>query len=47
MKQYRILMYVDGAWWPYGTYSDANRANEIAMQIRDEREVDVWVKEVD
>ena len=42
---YRIEMYVDGSWWPYGTYKDRDRANEIAMVVRDERRI--WVRVVE
>ena len=44
-KMYEVQMYVDGKWWPYGKWSDANRANEVAMEVRDER--DVWVQVVE
>mgnify|MGYP006928474175 CR=1 FL=1 len=32
----------DDKWYEYGRYSDQNRANEIAMQVRDSR--GCWVK---
>lgn len=34
----------DDRWYEYGKYSDRNRANEIAMQVRDSR--GCWVKVV-
>lgn len=34
-------MEIDGIKYTYGEYKDANRANEIAMQVRDQR--DIWV----
>lgn len=35
---YTVMMSFDygDTWYPYGTY-DEHRANEIAMQVRDER----------
>ena len=42
---YRIEMYVNGKWWEYGTYKDRDRANEIAMIVRDERRI--WVRVVE
>lgn len=32
------------AWYPYGTYANRGVANELAMQIRDERKCEVWVR---
>ena len=36
---YNVLMEVTGEEYVYGKYTDRNKANEIAMQIRDERNV--------
>ncbi len=33
-------------WYPYGTYADRNKANEVAMDVRDQRECRVRVLEV-
>ena len=32
--------------YEYGTYADRNKANEVAMWVRDTRECDVSVTEV-
>lgn len=40
-------MIVDGTEYVYGRYEDRKRANEIAMEVRDERRVDVYVRRVD
>lgn len=40
-----VWMMVDGAEYKYGTYSDRDRANEIAMQVRRERDIDTYVAE--
>lgn len=40
-----VWMVVDGEEYKYGTYSDKDRANEIAMQVRRERDIDTYVAE--
>ena len=42
---FNVMMVVDGEVYKYGTYSNRNRANEIAMQVREEREVETYVEE--
>lgn len=42
---YRIVMEIDGIQYTYGRCEDANRANEIAMQVRDQRNVWTYVIE--
>lgn len=42
---WEIVMEIDGEEYTYGKYSDRARANEIAMQVRDERGVSVSVYE--
>ena len=42
---YNVIMEVNGEEYVYGKYTDRNKANEIAMQIRDERNVDTSVYE--
>lgn len=43
---YRIMMIVEDEIYVYGTYSDRDRANEIAMQVREERDIQTYVEEV-
>ena len=43
---FQIIMVVDGCEYVYGTYNDRHRANEIAMQVRDQRQIWVYVIEV-
>ena len=38
-EMYNVIMEVNGEEYVYGKYADRNKANEIAMQIRDERNV--------
>lgn len=45
-KMWEIVMEIDGQEYTYGKYSDRTKANEIAMQVRDERGVSVSVYEV-
>lgn len=43
---YRVMMMVDGQEYVYGTYADRNKANEVAMTVRYERDVWTFVEEV-
>ncbi len=50
--QAQIIMVVDGEEYAYGTYpyntnEEKNKVNELAMKIREEREVGTYVKEVE
>lgn len=40
---YEVVMEIDGKEYVYGNYYDRNKANEVAMQIRAERNIDVSV----
>lgn len=42
-----IYMEVDGEAYVYGRYDNRNKANEIAMQVREQRQIDVYVIEED
>lgn len=49
--QAQIIMSVDGEEYVYGTYpyntnAEKIRVNDLALKIRDEREVGTYVKEV-
>jgi hypothetical protein len=44
---FKVVMIVDDCEYTYGTYADRDRANEIAIQVRCEREVDTFVEEVE
>jgi hypothetical protein len=45
---FRVEMKFDGDanWYPYGTYETRDRANEVAMIVREERGCEVWIEEV-
>lgn len=43
---WQVIMEIDDEKYVYGTYSDSNKANEVAMQVRDERSIWVYVKEI-
>ena len=45
-KRFKVIMIVDDEEYTYGTYDSRNRANEVAMKVRDEREVDTYIEEV-
>lgn len=42
---YVVYMEVDGETYIYGKYSDERKANEVAMQVRRERDVETYVVE--
>lgn len=44
---FKVIMIVDNEEYIYGTYSDRNRANEIAIQVGMEREVTTRVEKVE
>lgn len=43
---FRIWMIFECGKYVYGTYDNSNKANELAMKIRDERGCDVYVEEL-
>ena len=45
-KMFRVMMIVDNEVYEYGRWEDRNKANEIAMIVRDERRVDTFVEEI-
>jgi hypothetical protein len=45
-KRFKVIMVVDDEEYTYGTYDSRNRANEVAMKVRDERGVDTYIEEV-
>ena len=45
--RYAVIMVVDNEEYTYGTWDNANRANEVAMEVMDTRRIDVYVKEVE
>ena len=46
-KRYAVMFSVDYGdnWYTYGVYDDRNKANEVAMFVRDERNAWVSVEE--
>ena len=40
---YVVEMFIDGEWWYHSKWEDKDKANEIAMQVRDERRCEVQV----
>ena len=43
---FRVMMIVDNEVYEYGRWEDRNKANEIAMIVRDERRVETFVEEI-
>ena len=46
LEHYEVVIEMDGKGYVYGIYNDRKRANEIALQVREERSVPVSVYEV-
>ena len=45
--KWKINMIVDNKEYVYGVYNDNRIANEIAMQVRDARNIDTYVERVE
>ena len=43
---FKVIMVFGNEEYAYGTYSDRNKANEVAMQVRSQRNCDTYVEEV-
>jgi hypothetical protein len=43
---FEIVMVIDGIEYRYGADENRNRANEIAMAVREERNVETFVREI-
>lgn len=44
---FRVMMIVDDEVYTYGTYADRDRANEVAIEVRNTREIETFVEEVE
>ena len=42
---FKVIMIIDNETYTYGTYSDRNRANEIAIEVRESRQIETFVEE--
>ena len=42
---FEIVMVIDGTEYIYGADTDRNRANEVAMEVRTNRNVETFVRE--
>ena len=40
------MMLVDGNAYEYGRWADRNKANEVAIEVREELRIDTYVEEV-
>lgn len=43
---FKVIMIIDGCEYEYGTYENRDKANEVAMWVRDTRKVWVRVEEL-
>ena len=46
-ERYQVIMLIDWQEYLYGTYDDRDRANEIALQVAQERNIYTEVQIVD
>ena len=44
---YKVMMVFDDEAYAYGTYGDRNKANEVAMMVREQRGCETYVEEVE
>ena len=42
---FKVMMLIDGEAYEYGRWNDKDTANEVAMKVRDEREVETYIEE--
>lgn len=42
---FKVMMIIDNETYTYGTYSDRNKANEIAIEVRESRQIETFVEE--
>ena len=42
---FKVMMIIDNETYTYGIYCDRNRANEIAIEVRENRQVETFVEE--
>ena len=42
---FKVIMIVEDAEYTYGTYLDENKANEVALFVREQRDVETYVEE--
>lgn len=43
---YKVMMLVDGEAYEYGRWTDRNKANEVAMEVREERRIETFVEKI-
>ena len=41
---YKVMMIVDNKAYCYGKWEDRNKANEVALEIQEQRDVDTFVE---
>jgi len=42
---FKVMMIVDNETYKYGAYADRDRANEIAMQVSNDRQIETYVEQ--
>jgi hypothetical protein len=44
-QMFKVMMIIDGGHYFYGRWEDRNKANEVAMIVREERGCETYVEE--
>ena len=44
---YKVMMIIEGVAYPFGTYEDRDKANDIAIEIREMRRVETYIEEIE
>ena len=42
---FKVMMLIDGKAYEYGRWDDRNTANEVAMEVREERGLETSIEE--
>ena len=43
---FRVMMVIDGNAYEYGKWNDRDKANEVAMEVREERGLETYIEEI-
>ena len=43
---FRVMMVIDGEAYEYGRWNDKDTANEVAIEIREERGIETYIEEI-
>ena len=43
---FRVMMVIDDNTYEYGKWNDRDKANEIAMEVREDRGIETYIEEI-